>query len=257
MRRIVIVLVISLFSITILPAQENSSPVPKSRKWNGVFSSTAGNRYVGTTICAVFANQTVVQSKLDLARMARATTFTFTVWNSTGITPSTAFKTDAYETDVDINVAHRFGTYDISAGGWMFFLNPTAKTDVLVGDLKISRNFTNGKNFFTPFTEVQWYGTTKSTGSGLHGGIYPMFGVAFNRPISERTRFSSEVHTNYDVSGGFSKRQGSTMLAMDTSLGFSITKPFTIIAHTGFVGSFDDPRRPWIPVFNLGISHSF
>ena len=56
----------------------------------------------------------------------------------------------------------------------MFFLTQTAKTDVPVVDLKISRDFVRGKNFFMPFTETQWYGTTDSKAAGYHGGVYPM-----------------------------------------------------------------------------------
>ena len=216
-----------------------------------------GNRYVGTTVCAIFANQTVVQSELDLTRTARATAFTFTVWNSMGITPSTAFDTYAYETDVDINVARRFGKYDVSAGGWMFFLTTAAKTDVPVGDLKVSRNFMHGKNFFTPFTETQWYGTTSSKAAGYHGGVYPMLGVVYSRPISERITFYSQVHANYDANGGFGKAQGKSMLATDASLKFALAKSFVATAHAGLVGSLNDSQRPWMPVFNVGISHSF
>ena len=258
MRRIIVAFVVCLLSpaSVFLSAQEKSS-VGSTSKWNGSFSSAVGNRYVGTTVCAIFANQTVVQSELDLTRTARSTTFTFTAWNSTGITPSTAFDTYAYETDVDINVAHRFGKYDVGAGGWMFFLTQTAKTDVPVGDLKISRDLTHGKNSFTPFTETQWYGTTNSKAAGYHGGVYPMFGVAYSRPISERTTFLSQVHANYDANGGFGKIQGKTMFATDASLKFALARSFVATAHAGLVGSFNDSQRPWMPVFNIGISHSF
>lgn len=258
MRQVVVVFVTCLLSISAsisLSAQEKPSVGPT--KWSGSVSSTAGNRYVGATVCAPFANQTVVQSEFDVTRTSKSTTLTVTVWNSTGLIPSTAFKTNAYETDVDINVTHRFGKYNFAVGGWMFFLNPTAKTDAPVGDLKVSRDFVRGKNSFAPFAEVQWYGTTDSKAAGFHGGVYPMIGVAYSRPIVERVVFTSQVHTNYDVSGGFGHAQGKTMLATDASLKFAFMRSFVATAHAGLVGSVNDSRRPWVPVFNVGISHSF
>ena len=108
MRRIVVVAICLLFPFSIFLSAQEKSSAGSASKWSGSFSSAVGNRYVGTTVCAVFADQTVIQSELDLTRAVRSTTLTTTVWNSTGITPSTAFDTYAYETDVDINVAHRF-----------------------------------------------------------------------------------------------------------------------------------------------------
>ena len=47
------------------------------------------------------------------------------------------------------------------------------------------------------------------------------------------------------------------MFAPDASLKFALAKSLVATAHAGLVGSFNDSNRPWMPVFNVGISHSF
>ena len=225
--------------------------------------SAVGNRYVGTTVCAVFANQTVVQQEVDITRSVGKTSISGTIWNSTGTTPSTWFNSYAYETDIDLNVARRIGKYDASIGGWMFLLEPGAKTNVPVLDMKIARSLSRGHNIFTPFTETQWYGTTNGKAAGYYGGVYPMLGMAYERSLAERISFSSRFHTNYDAMGGFGKSAGKLVFSADAGLRISMTGSSALSAHGGLVGAYHDPARgaytgrPRIPVFSIGISKSF
>jgi hypothetical protein len=71
--------------------QDNAIVTTKSPKWSGNYSAAFGDRYAGTTVCAVFANQTVFQHSLTIARASEKTNVAVTIWNSAGITPSTWF----------------------------------------------------------------------------------------------------------------------------------------------------------------------
>lgn len=242
-------------------AQDRATVTPT---WSGSYSNQVGNRYVGSTVCAVFGNQTVIQQELDITRHIGAkSSVTATIWNSTGITPSTWFGSYAYETDLDFNVGHRFGKYDTAVGGWMFFLYPAAKTNVPVFDSKVSRGFVRGHNTFSPFFETQWYGTTNPKDAGYHGGVYPRWGVAYSRPLAERVSLVAQFYTNYDASGGFGMTQGKFMFYGETVLQLAVNHSMIVMARAGIVGSFNDPMhgdykgRPRIPVFNIGVSKSF
>ena len=265
MRRLIAVFSAALFVFAAAcQAQDNATiATTKTPKWSGNYSAAFGNRYVGTTVCATFANQAVFQHSLTIARTDEKTSIAGTVWNSTGVTPSTWFTTYASETDIDFNVDRRFGKYDVGVGGWMFFLEPGAKTNVPVFDAKIARDLVLGRNTVTPFTETQWYGTTNAKDAGYHGGVYPMLGVTYSRPLTERVSLSSQFHANYDASGGFGKTKGKSMFSVEAALRFVMNSSVTLTAHAGLVGSFNDPARgsyegrPRVPVFNVGISKSF
>jgi len=263
MRQIVAVFALIFVVFVVRAEAQTTIDSIKSPTWSANYAAAVGNRYVGTTVCAIFANQTVMQHSLTITHASEKTSVSATVWNSTGVTPSTWFDTYAYETDVDLNIAHRIGKYDIGVGGWVFFLNPTAKTDVLIFDGKVSRNLIRGHNTFAPFTEAQWYGVTNAKDSGTHGGAYPMAGIIYGRPLSERISLSSQFHANYDATGGFGKAKGKTVFSVEAGLRFAMNASTALTARAGLVGSFNDPARdtyagrPRIPVFNIGISKSF
>jgi hypothetical protein len=145
----------------------------------------------------------------------------------------------------------------------MFFLEPGAKTNVPVFDAKVGRSFNRGHNVFAPFAETQWYGTTNAKDAGYHGGVYPMWGIAYGRPHVERISLSSQFHANYDATGGFGKTKRKTVFSVEEGLRFAMNASTALTVHAGLVGSFNDPARgsyagrPTMPVFNVGISKSF
>ena len=131
---------------------EISPTATPSSSWSGTYSLDLKNRYLGTMTGGVFADQTVAWQDLDVMRtFQNGTSMTITLWNSTGLTRSTWFKNFAYETDIDVNVSHKFGKYTVGGGGWFFLLYPGIGTHVLVADLKASRAFAKGNNTLEPF----------------------------------------------------------------------------------------------------------
>jgi hypothetical protein len=224
--------------------------------WSGAYSADLKTRYLGSTVCADFANQGVVQQELDVTRNLDGgkTAVTASVWNSSGFTRG--FTTFAYETDFDLNVSHQFGKWTVGAGTWLFFLNPKAGFDVSVLDAKASRTFSDGTNSVTPFVEVQRYGLTNRVAN--HGGTYPMLGFFYSRKLAKRFAIVSQFHANYDANGGFGYRSGKTLGYADAGLQLKLADSFSItLPRVGYGGSFNDSARPGRFVWSMGIAKTF
>jgi hypothetical protein len=236
-------------------AQENSQPAP-TPIWSGTYSANLKTRYFGSTVCATFANQGVAQQELDITRSLSGgrTSITATIWNSTGFTR--AFTTFAYETDIDLNVGHRFGKYDVGVGGWLFLLNPKAGFAVSVIDARVSRTFSNGTNTVTPFVEVQRYGLTNRVAN--HGGIYPMIGATYSGKLNGRFAVVAQYHANYDANGGFGYKGGKLLFYTDLGLRIALGESLSVIfPRFGYGGSYNDPARPVRFIWSAGIAKTF
>ena len=167
------------------------------------------------------------------------TSLTMTIWNSTGF--DKWFNSFAYETDFDMNVAHKFGKYAVSGGGWAFLLYPGAGTHVLVLDGKISRSFSNGVDTIEPFFEIQRY-TVTNKDVGFHGGTYPMVGTTYTRKLSGRLSLVTQFHENHDNDGGFGKRSGKSLFYADAGMRIAITDSMNItLPRFGIGGSWRTP----------------
>jgi hypothetical protein len=261
MRRYVLLFFTAIVFVFVLLAS-TSTPC-SGQKWSGAYSVDLKNRYFGTTVCAVFADETVVQQELDVTRNFREgrTALTVSIWNSNGF--KNAPDTFAYETDLDVNLTHRFGKYTASVGEWVFYLNPAAGTNVNVLDAKVSRTFTKGKNSIIPFAELQRYDVTDANAIG-HGGTYPILGASWNRPLAGRFAIATQAHINYDASGGFNNKGGKTLYYSEAALTFAVDKSTTItLPRFGFGGAFNDPAsdshagRPLKTVWGIGFSTTF
>lgn len=225
--------------------------------WSATYSVDLKNRYLGTMTGGVFADQTVVWQDLDVTRtFQKNTSMTFTIWNSTGLTRSTWFKNFAYETDIDVNVSHKFGKYTVGGGGWFFLLYPGIGTHVLVADLKVSRVFAGEKNTFEPFVEIQQYGLTNKMAT-MHGGTYPMVGATYARKVTRRITVPAHFHEGLDANGAFGLASRKSIFYTETGIRYEIGKSFSIAPKIGYGGSWNDPCRPRKIMWGGGISITF
>ncbi|MDR3582229.1 MAG: hypothetical protein P4L67_03070 [Candidatus Pacebacteria bacterium] len=250
MRRYVVFLVVLvMFLVFFVPTC--------SGQWSGNYSLDLKNRYFGTTVCGIFADEPVVQQDLDITRAFRGgrTALTVSIWNSNGF--ENAPDTFAYETDLDVNVTHKFGKYTVSAGDWIFFLTPVAGTNVNVISAKISRTITKGNNAFVPFAAIEHYDVTTLTSMG-HGGNYPMIGTGWTGKLAKRFSIAAQAHANYDVNGGFNNGKGKALFYSEASLTFAVNESTTLtLPRFGVGGGIGDKGRPSKTVWGIGISKSF
>ena len=217
---------------------ETSPTITPTSTWSGIYSFDLKNRYLGSITGGVFADQTVAWQDLDITRTFRSgTSMTITIWNSTGLTRSTWFKNFAYETDIDVNVSHKFGKYTVGAGAdGLFLLYPGAGTHVLVADLKVSRMFVNGKNIFEPFVELQQYGLTNKM-TTMHGGMYPLVGATYARKVTKRITVPARFHEGLDANGAFGLASGKALFYTESGLQFSIGSLSINLPKIGYGGS--------------------
>jgi hypothetical protein len=240
--------------------QDDASVAPKVAAvpaWSGVYTADIGSRYFGSTVCAIFANQGVAQEAVTVTRRVDSGkgAVAITVWNSTGF--KRWYENNAYETDVDVNLSHRIGKYDVAVGGWMFLMNPNAKTEILVFDAKVSRTFTRGSNAFTPYFEFQQYGVTNKA-VGYHGGGYPMLGLGYDRKLSRRFAISSVFHENYDDNAGFGFKGGKSLFYAEAGMKVALGDRLTLTApRLGIGGSWNDPDRAKRVTWSSGIAFAF
>jgi hypothetical protein len=262
MRRNHVVVFFTAFVIFVMFAS-TSTPCSGQQKWSGAYSVDLKNRYFGSTVCATFADEKVAQQELDITRNFHdgRTALTLNVWNSNGF--KNAPDSFAYETDLDVNLTHKFGKYTASVGEWVFYLNPSAGTNVNVIDAKMSRTFTKGKNALIPFAELQRYDVTNLTAVG-RGGTYPIIGANWNRPLTGRFAVATQAHINYDANGGFNYKAGKSMYYAEAALTFAIDKSTTVtLPRFGFGGAFNDPAsgsyagRPAKTIWGIGFSTTF
>jgi hypothetical protein len=252
MRRFVTVVAVVMLAVT-CSAQEVAAP-----KWTGNYSVDFKTQYFGLPASATFADQKVLQQEVDVTRhSANDKTFaTATLWNSTGF--SHAFKTYAYETDVDFAIAHQFGKYTVSVGEWLFLLNPKAAGfNTLVFDTKASRAFSHRKDGAVPFLELQSYRITNK--AAIHGGTYLVAGVTHVRTLSHRFSIASQFQEGYDADGAFGSKSGKSLFYGETALRFAPNKTTTIILpRFGVGGSWNDrSKRPTKTIWSMGFSKSF
>ena len=73
-------------------------------------------------------------------------------------------------------------------------LEPGAKTNVPVLDMKIARSFIRGHNIFTPFTETQWYGITNGKQPATMAASIPCRAWLMSAPSPKRSPFVALPH---------------------------------------------------------------
>ena len=258
MRRLLAATLAVFFFAAILGFAQDSVPTtatPKTPRCSGSLGTDLKSRYFGSTVDAVFADQLVLQSWLDVGCAAGPkTTITVGIWDSIGQRP---FKTNATETDLSFGIAREFGKgITVQGTGSIFFLNKNAGFDVLVGDLKVSKTFASSSNTVTPYAEVQGYHLTNRV--AVHGSVYPMLGVAYTHKFSGRLSLSTVAHENYDSRGGFGFRKSTHTFYAEAGLRIAVSDSVTVtIPRVAYGGAWNDSGRPKKATYSMGIAKTF
>ncbi len=229
---------------------ENAKPV---RPCSGLWITGIHSRYFGSTNGAVFADEPVVQSEIDITCTKGRVSGTLILWGSKG------FKSNwqSYSDEVDvIGTVTYSGKADFTVQFAHYQLVPQAGGNVQTAGIEVAKTFKLDKrNSIKTSAALDWYWSPKD--GGPQSGKFVTLAASITRVLNEKVSFTNQIQYIRDIDGAFGFRPKTNVLRYDASVDIALGHNWTVTPKFTFGGAFGDPDRPGKPTFAVIFTKAF